>query len=168
MRQDANEVAFRCRTCDPDALSTRMPLDAPAFGALLGDVRRPSAVQARIAAWTDAYWVSADPTCVRCDQPVAPGPYVREEVEGWAGRHGWYAECGGCGEVVSGSMAGLVLARPEVRAALKSEPRLRLLPTRDVVRDGVDAKVVGVGRVGGTPVVSAVFLADSLRLVHVG
>jgi hypothetical protein len=65
-------------------------------------------------------------------------------------------------------MAGLVLARPEVRAALRREPRLRLLPTRDVVRDGVDAKVVGVGRVGGTPVVSAVFLADSLRLVHVG
>ena len=65
-------------------------------------------------------------------------------------------------------MAGLTLARPEVRAALKREPRLRLLPTRDVVRDGVDAKVVGVGGVGGTPVVSAVFLADSLRLVHVG
>lgn len=168
MRQDATEVAFRCRTCDPDALSTRMPLDAPVFGALLGDVRRPSAVQARVAAWTDAYWVSADPTCVRCDRPVAPRPYVRDDVESWSGRRGWYAECDGCGEVVSGSMAGLTLARPEVRAALKREPRLRLLPTRHVVRDGADAKVVSVGSADGTPVVSAVFLADSLRLVHVG
>jgi RNA polymerase sigma factor (sigma-70 family) len=168
MRRDATEVAFRCRTCDPDALSTRMPLDAPAFGALLGDVRRPSAVRARVAAWTDAYWVSTHPSCVRCDRPVVRQPYVRDEVESWSGRHGWYAECDGCGEVVTGSMAGLTLARPEVRAALEREPRLRLLPTRDVVRDGADAKVVSVGDADGVPVVSAVFLADSLRLVHVG
>jgi hypothetical protein len=65
-------------------------------------------------------------------------------------------------------MAGLVLARPEVRAALRRDPRLRLLPARDVVRDGAAAKVVGVASLDGTPVVSAVFLADSLRLVHVG
>ena len=105
---------------------------------------------------------------MRCDRQVAPRPYVRDDVESWSGRRGWYAECDGCGEVVSGSMAGLTLARPEVRAALKREPRLRLLPTRDVVRDGADAKVVSLGSVDGTPVVSAVFLADSLRLVHVG
>jgi hypothetical protein len=105
---------------------------------------------------------------VRCDRQVAPRPYVRDDVESWSGRRGWYAECDGCGEVVSGSMAGLTLARPEVRAALEREPRLRLLPTRDVVREGADAKVVSVGRLDGTPVVSAVFLADSLRLVHVG
>ena len=170
MRQDATEVAFRCRTCDPDAssMSTRMPLDTPVFGALLGDVRRPSAVQTRVAAWTDAYWASTDPSCVRCDRPVSPLPYTRDDVESWSGRHGWYAECDGCGEVVSGSVAGITLARPEVRAALRREPRLRLLPTRDVVRDGADAKVVSVGTDDGTPVVSAVFLADSLRLVHVG
>ena len=97
MRHDATEVAFRCRTCDPDAssLSTRMPLDTPVFGALLGDVRRPSAVQTRVAAWTDAYWVSTDPSCVRCDRPVTPRPYTRDDVESWSGRHGWYAECDG-------------------------------------------------------------------------
>ena len=89
-------------------------------------------------------------------------------MESWSGRHGWFAECDGCGEVVTGSMAGLTLARPEVRAALAREPRLRLLPARDVVRDGADAKVVSVGGADGVPVVSAVFLADSLRLVHVG
>jgi hypothetical protein len=93
--------------------------------------------------------------------------YVREDVEHWSGRHGWYAECDACGEVVSGSVSGLALARPEVRAALKREPRLRLLPVRDVVRDGLDAKVVSVGTGDGVPVVSAVFLRESLRLVHV-
>ncbi len=64
-------------------------------------------------------------------------------------------------------MSGRLLARPETRAALKREPRLRLLPVREVVRDGADAKVVTVGTVDGTPVVSAVFLRDTLRMVHV-
>jgi RNA polymerase sigma-70 factor (ECF subfamily) len=167
MRYDASEVAFRCRSCDPDSLSARLPLDAPAFGALVGDVRRPSAIQSRVAAWTRTYWESTDPACVRCDRPVRPMTYVREDVEHWSGRHGWYAECDACGEVVSGSVSGLALARPEVRAALKREPRLRLLPVRDVVRDGLDAKVVSVGTGDGVPVVSAVFLRESLRLVHV-
>ena len=61
-----------------------------------------------------------------------------------------------------------MLAAPRLPRSYEPVGWLRLLPTRDVVRDGVDAKVVGVGSVGGTPVVSAVFLADSLRLVHVG
>ena len=168
MRHDATEVAFRCGSCDPDGMSARLPLDAPAFGALVGGVRRPSAIQSRLAAWTHAYWDSPSPACVRCDRPVRPRPYVREDVERWSSRHGWYAECDACGEVVSGSLSGLALATPKVRAALKRDPRLRLLPVRDVVRDGADAKVVGVGTGTGEPVVSAVFLADSLRLVHVG
>ena len=46
----------------PTALSARLPLDAPAFAALLGDVRRPSAIQSRVAAWTDSYWVSPSPS----------------------------------------------------------------------------------------------------------
>jgi RNA polymerase sigma-70 factor (ECF subfamily) len=167
MRHDATEVAFRCGACDPDGLSVRLPLDAPAFGALVGDVRRPSAVQSRVAAWTNAYWESATPACVRCDRPVRALRYVREDVERWSSRHGWYAECDACGEVVSGSVSGVALARPEVRAALKRDPRLRLLPVRDVVRDGADAKVVSVGTAAGEPVVSTVFLAGSLRLVHV-
>jgi RNA polymerase sigma factor (sigma-70 family) len=168
MRHDDAEVAFRCRTCDADGLSVRLPLDAPAFGALVGDVRRPSAIQARVAAWTQSYWSSSAPRCVRCDHAVTPQPYTRDEVERWSTRHGWYASCDACGQEVSGSVAGLALALPEVRAARRHDPRLRALPVRDVVRDGRDAKVVGFGTVDGTPVVSAVFLADSLRLAHIG
>ena len=167
LRHDATEVAFRCTTCDPDGMSARLPLDAPVFAALVGDVRRPSAIQARLAAWTHAYWDSASPTCVRCDRPVRARPYTRDDVERWSSRHGFYAECDVCGEVVSGSVSGLALARPEVRHALKRDPRLRLLPVRDVVRDGADAKVVSLGSAAGVPVVSAVFLTRSLRLVHV-
>jgi RNA polymerase sigma-70 factor (ECF subfamily) len=167
MRYDDSAVAFRCRSCDADGLSVRLPLDAPAFAALVGDVRRPSAIQSRVATWTRGYWSSAAPRCVRCDREVTPLPYAREDVERWSCRHGWYASCAGCGEEVSGSVAGLALALPEVGAARRRDARLRALPVRDVVRDGRDAKVVAFGTTDGTPVVSAVFLRDSLALVHV-
>ena len=42
----------------------------------------------------------ASPACVRCERPVRPLPYVREGVERWSSRHGWYADCDACGEVV--------------------------------------------------------------------
>jgi RNA polymerase sigma-70 factor (ECF subfamily) len=167
LRHDADEVAMRCTSCDPDGLSVRLPLDAPAFGALVGDVRRPSAIRSRLADWVHGYWRSSRPTCVRCARPVRPRPYVREEVERWSARHGWHVACTHCGEVVTSSVTGIALALPEVRAAMRRDPRLRALPVLDVVRGGAAAKVVGFGRDDG-PVVSAVFLRDSLRLVHVG
>ena len=167
LRHDVSEVAFRCPACDPGGLSTRLPLDAPTFATLVGDVRRPSAILARIAGWTNGYWGSTDCLCVRCGKPVSARTYERDDVDRWSSRHGWYAECSACGEVVSGSVSGLVLARPEARAALKRNPRLRLLPARDVVHAGADAKVVSLGSEIGDAVVSAVVLTGSLRLVRV-
>jgi RNA polymerase sigma-70 factor (ECF subfamily) len=162
---DLTQVAFRCLTCDPGGLSVRVSLDAPGFARALGDVRRPSALQARVAAWTRSYWDEPEPPCMRCGRPVARLGYVREDVERWSARHGWYATCEGCGEEVSGSVAGRALALLEVQAARRHEPRLRALPVRGVVRDGHDAKVVAFGRPDGTELVAAVFLSDSLRLV---
>ncbi len=167
VRQDDAEVAFRCRLCDPTGLSVHLPLDAPVFGALVGEVRRPSAIQARIAVWTHTYWRSAAPACVRCHRPVTPRPYTRPELGHWSSRHGWVATCDGCGEQVTGSLTGLALAHPTVREVRRREPRLRVLPVRDVVRDGSPAKVVEFGTDDG-PAVSAVFLRESMRLVHVG
>lgn len=173
IRQTPTEVAFRCPDCDPGGMSVRLPLDAPAFTTLLGGVRRPSAVLQRVAAWTRDYWASDSPRCVRCDRPVTLGRYAREEPQRiapsagrWSNRHGWYAACSGCGEEVSGSVAGQALALPEVQAARRRDPRLRALPEREIVRDGAAATVVGFGDANGTAVVSAVFLQSSLRLVH--
>jgi hypothetical protein len=172
MRHSADEVAFRCTTCEPAGLSVQLPLDAPAFGALVGEVRRPSAIRARVTEWARSYWLAGGTTpspmpCVRCGREVAPRTYVREDTTAWASRHGWYSECDACGQQVSASVAGLALALREVREARRSEPRLRLLPARDVERDGQPAKVVEVATPQGRPVVGAVFLAGSLRLVHV-
>ena len=167
LRHDDSEVAFRCRTCAPEELSTRLPLDAPAFAELIGPVRRPSAILARLADWTQSYWASAELTCARCGRAVLRRQYHRPDARTWSTRHGWLAECAACGEEVTSSVAGLALALPEVREARRSEPRLRALPVRDVVRDGRPAKVLGFGGPDGSRVVDAVFLRDSLQLVHV-
>lgn len=167
MRRDDSEVAFRCRRCDGGGLSSRLALDAPAFSALVGDVRRPTALQSRLAAWTHSYWGHEGPRCVRCDRPVTPERYVRDTAEPWPVRHGWFVECAGCGEAVNSSVAGRVLALPEVRAARRRDPSLRTLPVRDVVRDGHEAKVVALGTADGTPRVGVVVLERTLRVVHV-
>lgn len=167
MRRDDTEVAFRCRRCDGGGLSSRLPLDAPAFSALVGDARRPTALQSRVAAWTHSYWAHEAPRCVRCDRPVTPRRYVRDTVEPWPVRRGLFVECAACGEAVNSSVAGMVLALPEVREARRRDPSLRTLPVRDVVRDGHEAKVVALGTADGTPCVGVVVLERTLRVVHV-
>lgn len=175
LRRDGLELAFRCQVCDPAGLMVRLPMDTPVFARLIGDLQRPSAINDRTASWSLAYWSSTaggsgtgDARCVRCDTRVAIVPYERPEHPSWSGRHGWYATCGVCGEQVSGSIMGLALSLPEVRAVRRREPRLRALPVKDVVRDGQAAKVVGFAGPQGDEIASAVFLRDTLRLVHVG
>jgi hypothetical protein len=167
MRHDDTEVALRCPSCDGSALSARVPLGAPAFAALVGDVRRPTAIQSRLAAWTGGYWSSEAPRCVRCDRVVVPRTYTRDEPGAWSSRHGWWAGCAACGEEVNSSVAGLVLSVPEVRAARRRTPGLRALPDREVDHAGTPAVVVALGGADGTPRVSAVVLRDSLRIVRV-
>jgi RNA polymerase sigma factor (sigma-70 family) len=166
MRRDAHEVAFRCRWCDGGDLSSRLDLRAPVYAELVGGVERPTAIQSRLAGWTQTYWSSKDPRCVRCDASVTRRRFARD-AEVWSCANGWFAECTACGEVVSSSVAGLVLSLPEVRAARRREPRLRSLPVRDVVRDGQPAKVIALGDKDGTPRVGVVVLEHSLRIVHV-
>jgi RNA polymerase sigma factor (sigma-70 family) len=167
MRRDDSEVAFRCRRCDAGGLSSRLALGAPAFAALVGDLRRPTALQSRLAAWTHSYWAQDVPRCVRCDRAVTARTYARDTAGPWPVRHGWLVECPACHEVVSSSVAGAVLALPEVRAARRRDPSLRTLPVRDVVRDGQQAKVVALGTADGMPRVGVVVLEQTLRVVHV-
>ena len=147
LRRDAHEIALRCRWCDGGDLSSRLDLRAPVYARLVGGVQRPTAIQTRIAGWTRTYWSSTDPRCVRCDASVTPRRYAARHAS-WSVAHGWLAECTACGEVVSSSVAGLVLSLPEVREARRREPKLRSLPVRDVVRDGQPAKVVALGDSG--------------------
>jgi RNA polymerase sigma-70 factor (ECF subfamily) len=165
MRRDEGEVAFRCRWCDGGELSSRLDLRAPTYRALVRDVQRPTAVQSRVADWTRSYWTTEDPRCVRCGADVTPRRYDRA-TGSWSQTLGWMAECT-CGEVVSTSVAGLVLSLPAVREARRREPKLRSLPVRDVVRDGQPAKVVALGDADGAPRVAAVVREHDLRIVHV-
>lgn len=166
LRRDAHEIALRCRWCDGGDLSARLDLRAPVYAHLVSGVQRPTAIQTRLAGWTQTYWSSADPRCVRCDAAVTPRRYAKD-TGSWSVAHGWLAECTACGEAVSSSITGLVLSLPEVREARRCEPKLRSLPVRDVVRHGQPAKVVALGDKDGTPRVGVVVLEHSLRIVHV-
>ena len=166
LRRDEHEVAFRCRWCDRGDLSSRLDLAAPTYRALVEDVRRPTAIQSRLAAWTQSYWTSPDPRCVRCDAPVTTRRYARDTGT-WSIATGWFAECAGCAQAVNSSVAGLVLSLTAVREARRREPTLRSLPVRDVVRDGQPAKVVGFGDRDGTPRVGVVVREHDLRVLHV-
>jgi len=170
MRYERTAVSFRCGGCDPTGVSVHVPLEVPGFHHLLGHLRRPSAILARLADWSVAYWHPVDgrtAPCVRCGETVKTAPYTRPDMPTWSVRRGWYAACEACGQEVSGSVAGLASSLPAVREARRREPRLLALPVRDVVRDGHDAKVVSFGTPEGRSLASAVFLNDSLRLVHV-
>ena len=166
LRRDAREIALRCRWCDGADVSSRLDLRSPVYARLIGGVERPTAIQTRIASWTQTYWSSKHPRCVHCDAAVTPRRYAREDGS-WSVAHGWFAECTACGEAVSSSVSGLVLSLPEVREARRREPKLRSLPMRDVVRDGQPAKVVALGDTAGTPRVAVVVLERDLRIVHV-
>ena len=173
LRRDPSEVAFRCTSCDASRPSVHLDLDAPVFAGTVAGVQRPTALQGRIADWVVDYWDPRPPagsrpvSCVRCGRPVTRHRYTREEQSRWSSRNGWYARCAPCGQEVCTSVAGLTLALPELRAARKRNPRLRLLEPREVVRDGRPAMVLPLGTGDGPPVASAVFLRDSLALVHV-
>lgn len=173
VRRDVAEraVAFRCTTCEPHGLSARFPLDNPVFDRLVGGLQRPSAILARTAGWSHAYWATAGHEkhvlCTRCRRSVEVRPFERPELSSWSSRHGWYVDCAVCGEQVCCSLGGLALAVPDVRAARARDPRLRSLPVREVVRDGRPAMVVAFAGEHRSDDVSVIFERDTQRLVHV-
>jgi len=150
MRRDAQAgvVQARCDRCDPGGLASSWSLDNPALRPHLTAVSRPSAVVARMAAWSHAWWPAAiaagRATCTRCGLDVEVLPYDRADVDDARTRRGWQASCGACGEVLTTSLLGLVLVQPEARALRARRPRAHAVPTRQAEHAGRTALVVGL------------------------
>ena len=154
------------RVLRPRGMSARLPLDAPAFGSLVGGVRRPSAI--RRASPRGPTSTGTRPARRACAATARCGPALRA-----GGRRALVQpprlvrRLRRVRRGVSGSLSGLALAMPEVRAALKRDPgcgccRCATSSATEPTRRSSDSER------DREPVVSAVFLADSLRLVHVG
>ena len=167
-RRDRGRLPLRVvrsrRACRPGCRSTPRR-SARSWAAY--DVRARSS--RALAAWTHAYWDSPSPACVRCDRPVTaaalrpggrralvqPARLVRRvrRLRRGGQRLGVRARARDAGGARGPQ------ARPAAAAAAGARRRPRRQPTP---RSSASATATGAA------VVSAVFLADSLRLVHVG
>jgi hypothetical protein len=149
MRRDpgAAVVQARCDRCEPGGLASSWSLDNPALRPHLTAVSRPSAVVARMAAWSNSWWPAAiaagRAACTRCGSEVPVLPYERLDVDDPRTRRGWQASCP-CGEVLTTSLLGLVLGQPETRTLRARRPRAHAVPTRAGEYAGRPALVVGL------------------------
>jgi RNA polymerase sigma factor (sigma-70 family) len=150
MRRDerAGVVELRCDRCDTDCVAAAWRLDNPQLRPHLTEVRRPSAVTARMALWSHSWWAPAiaagHAPCTRCGRDVRVEAYERPELRDPRTRRGWHASCDACGEVLTTSLLGMLLATPETRSLRSRRPDARAVPTRRVERDGRPALVVGM------------------------
>ena len=128
-------------------MSAAYRLDNPELGPRLAAVSRPSAVVARMAAWSLGYWPGAiaagTAPCTRCGGAAAVAPYLREEGAGLRCRRGWHVGCPACGKELSTSLGGLALVLPETRRLRRERPRTRAVPDREARWSGREALVVG-------------------------
>ena len=138
-------LELRCARCGPE-VSAAYALDNPTFAPILASLSRPSAVVARMSAWSAAYWPAdgrGDVACTRCSAPVAVASYRRPEPSDQGVARGWRAHCRRCGEEQTTSLAGAALLRPETRALRERRPAARSVPAYAQDRDGHEVVVVG-------------------------
>lgn len=163
-------VELSCSTCGPGDVSSAYRLDNPALAPHLRDARRPSTVVARMASWSATFWPSvfAGPIpCTRCSRPVRARTYQRPAATDARTARGWQVLCHGCGEQLTSSLGGLVLALPETRELRARRPRLRAVPSRRELVGGRDAVVVGYRDDVSGDRVEAVFDDATSRLLRV-
>ncbi len=148
-RDDARgQVELRCAHCGPEDISSAFKVDNPTFAPLIGSARRPSTVLGRMGAWAADYWpraLTGPVPCTACGRPVRAATYDRPEGREPGTRRGWQLTCLACGEELSMSLSGLVLALPEAQRLSRLRPRLTALPSRQGSVEGRPVLVVGYG-----------------------
>lgn len=167
LQRDDRAIRMRCEHCEPAGIASMWSLTNPALGPRLAPLRRPSAMVARMADWSAAWWPGAMAQgavpCTRCGRDVPVLPYRRADDGETRWLRGWHASCASCGEVLSTSLLGLLLVTPEARALRERRPSAHAVPTRD---EG-DRLVVGLRDDTSGEGVDAVFDERTARLLRV-
>lgn len=162
-------VAFRCPGCDPEPQEpgVQLPLANPSFAALVASVVRPTAILARLAAFTHRYYSDgAGPVaCTRCGTRTTLSPYERESTGPGAHGRGLAAVCRACGEGVCSSLGAIALAQPSVQRLRREQRRIRAQPARTVEVGGSPAVLVRYESLAGSAVVEVLFAANTLRVL---
>jgi len=161
IRRDRSTIAFRCPSCAPTPRSV-FDLANPSFARLLGDVRRPTAILARAADWSSAYFRggAGQVECTRCG---GPSRLRRHDGE----RLGLVGRCDSCGEEVWNSVTGLALSTPEARSFAREHGKVRTLRPRSERHTGTQATVVRVQAVTSNARLEIAFDRDTLSRLAV-
>ena len=173
LRRDerAGLLELRCSGCDPIGVAAAYRLDNPELGARLAGVSRPSAVVARMAAWSTGFWPAAiaagGAPCTWCGAAATVTPYVRDGGGALRRRHGWHVGCAACGGELCTALGGLALAQPETRRLRQQRPHARAVPDREARWSGREALVVGYRDDGSGDGVDVYFDQGTRRLLAV-
>ncbi|HEY6961651.1 MAG TPA: sigma-70 family RNA polymerase sigma factor [Gaiellaceae bacterium] len=157
MRRETETVAFRCTTCGPDSRVSVFPLANPTLGPLVAGLERPTAMFARIGAWSRSYFAGGDGahvSCTRCAGPATVRAHRRLE-----GNSGLLVQCRACGEEAWTSLTGLAHAVPDAVALRRRAPRAAAQPER------IDGDAVVVRIAHGADGVDVAFDRRTYRLL---
>lgn len=166
-------LAFRCPCCDlaPDETFCEYPLTNRTYAGLVGGLVRYGSVFARTQAWVHDYYrpglALGRVACTNCGRSIALQRQVAAE-EASAGPWPRLAtHCPACGERTSVSLGGLVLTLPAVRRFWRERQRVRLLPARPILAEGVPALVSRVESIAGSAYLDVISARESYALLAV-
>lgn len=168
-------IAFRCPACspEPEHISLEYRLANSHFSRLIGRLRRPKAILNRVYPWAHEYFSRAveeeGSRCTNCGQPVRLQMLRPEWVPADSdGESRLYLLCEACGEGVSASLGGQVLALPQVQRFWREHPRMRTLPGRLVEAEGRVAVVTTFEAVDGGARLDVLSDRDTFRILEIG
>jgi RNA polymerase sigma factor (sigma-70 family) len=133
--QVAGNLSFRCLGCNPERgiNHSDMPLKNPYFAQMIGGIKRYKTLWNRTANWTHTYFRQRVVNCTCCGHESTLQPGMPEQASASVRQQrGLHVRCDVCGSVCSVSLTGLVLALPAVRQFWQANPRMRMLPNREI------------------------------------
>jgi hypothetical protein len=152
---------------EPEEAGVQLPLANPSFAALLASVVRPTAILARLAAFTHRYYSAGigPVACTRCGARTTLSPYERESAGPGAHGRGLAAACRACGEGVCSSLGAIALAQPSVQRLRREQRRIRAQPARWVDVGGSRAVLVRYESVVGSDAAEVLFAGNTPRVL---
>jgi RNA polymerase sigma factor (sigma-70 family) len=152
----------RCAQSRSGAVGQDDFIDHVGSQGILDGVKTFRAALNRVGAWAGSYYragaVAGEALC-RCGR-IAPFAPMRQ------GEYGLSASCS-CHAENHANIAGIALSTAEARRFWRAQPRIHLLPYREIETGGREAIVVRYEAVGGGAQLDTLFARDSYELLSI-
>lgn len=152
----------RCAQSRTEGVAQDDFIDHVNVQGILDGVQTFKAALNRVGTWADSYYragsIMREAPC-RCGCMVSLAPMRPDE-------HGLRASCA-CQAPYHANIAGIALSTAEARRFWRAQPRIHLLPYREVEMGGRQVIVVRYEAVGGGVQLDTLFVRDSYELLSV-